>query len=111
MSNSQVAFCPHCGNTAPQTLLLKHFCRATAYGSDGSKDEEGLPVDYFVAECQTCHELLVYCDYMGFRGEGEFHKADMVYPTGVDLHESIPSTVRDCYSEAARIHNAASQCQ
>ena len=50
-----VAFCPHCGNKAPQRLIHTHHCVEV----DTDAKAPNLPEAYFVAVCETCNELLV----------------------------------------------------
>jgi Domain of unknown function (DUF4145) len=104
----KVGFCPHCGNRAPQNLLLKHSYTADTYSvEDGRKNEADAPCEYFIAECATCNELLVYHSFAALVPDEDFTEADLVYPTSPELHASVPEIVRVCYSEAAKVKNAA----
>lgn len=102
-----VAFCPHCGNTAPQQLV--HFQRFWTYGyrMDGTETEPDLECAYFVAACETCHEILVYLAE-GYIPEGNnFSEVGLVWPDAGFLPSSVPDRVRSCYEEAARIKRLA----
>lgn len=102
-----VAYCPHCGNRAPQQLV--HVQRFLAYGfsKDGTRDEHGYFSTYFVAKCETCGEILLYLDEFDDIEEKFFIQAYLVWPDKRELHPSVPKKVRDCYEEAARIRQIA----
>jgi hypothetical protein len=101
-----IGFCPHCGNSAPQTLLFRHQYTTVGYSGDGIKDE-GPPSTYYAAECGTCGDLLLYHSFGDEHSEHSYSDADLMYPKSVDLPTSVPDTVRACYAEAGRIQNAA----
>jgi len=107
----RVAFCPHCGNRAPQRLLLKHdydHPYSFVLEEDGNsylEKEEGS--SYFVAVCTTCDEVLLYNQYRYKVGVENFTHADLLYPEGIELERSVPDKVRACYAEAARIRRTA----
>ncbi len=100
-----VAFCPHCGNRAPQRLVYTHDYLPVAYTEDGKRvpDVEGR---YYVAVCETCGDLLVYDaiakipDPQNFAGPD----SDLVWPKAAGLDQSVPQRIRECYDEAARSH-------
>jgi hypothetical protein len=61
-----VAFCPHCGNRAPQKLLHRHQCseRAWVMWDEEDRDEESqLDAVYFIATCETCQGILLYAAF------------------------------------------------
>lgn len=104
-----VAFCPHCGNTAPQRLLLAQQYQGTWYSTESGEqnDDDEIPVSTnFVAVCETCGDILLYHDAIGDFGPAEFTSADLLWPKFV-LPDSVPSSVRKCYEEAARIKHVA----
>lgn len=103
----RVAFCPHCGNRAPQRLRLSHEASTPGYSADGKKDALDAPVTYFIAECMTCGDLLLYLSFLSEHNADNFEQADLVYPHDTTLHESVPETIRTAYDEGARIKNAA----
>lgn len=108
----RVAFCPHCGNRAPQRLLLKHDYdhpyRSLVLEEDGnSYSEKEAGSSYFVAVCTTCDEVLLYNHYRHKVSAENFTHADLLYPEGIELERSVPSKVRACYAEAARIRRTA----
>lgn len=106
----QVAFCPHCSNRAPQTLLLRHHCSAQVWfeWDELDSDEEGqIEVTYFVATCDTCQGLLLYAAFDEHHFGKEFHLTRLLWPqNGVTL-EAVPDRVADIYSEALKIKNIA----
>jgi hypothetical protein len=105
----RVAFCPHCGNRAPQELVHVQHYLAEFFGDEDEKPEE-YPFIYFVARCETCDEILLYCGPDEFSEDyrKDFTKvARLVYPSPGSLGEDVPQPVRECYTEAARIKNAS----
>ena len=100
-------FCPHCGNTAPQSLLFSHSYTSAGYSPEGTKDEEGPPCTYYAATCATCGDLLLYHSFLDEHGEQNFTSADLMYPKSVELNDSVPDVVRKCFAEAARVQNVA----
>jgi uncharacterized protein DUF4145 len=109
--HQNVAFCPHCGNRAPQRLLLKydyeHPYSLTVEEDGNSYSEKVGSSSYFVAACTTCEELLLYNHYRHQVGVENFTHADLLYPEGIELDRSVPDKVRACYAEAARIRKTA----
>lgn len=106
----KVAFCPHCGNRAPQRLLVKHDYRHPydrSFHEDGNVYSEEDSSTYFVAACETCNEILLYNHYTWKVSAENFLHADLVYPEGIELDKSVPDRVRACYAEAARIRKTA----
>ena len=103
----KVAFCPHCGNRAPQRLIHTQHFLSYGYSLDGDRSDYDLPSIYFVVECETCHEILLYLAE-GYEPEGNaFHQTDLIWPDPGSLHRSVPRRVREHYEEAARIKNLA----
>ena len=105
-----VAFCPHCGNSAPQRLLQSHHCSETAWfiWDEEDKDEEHeLEAVYFVATCETCQGLLLYAAFDESTADEQFHLTKLLWPASGVSHESIPERVATIYEEAARIKNLA----
>lgn len=109
MSDIQnVAFCPHCGNTAPQRLAYQHTYVTTSYAlDDENRIQDGPPCTYYVAICSTCEEILLYHSFCDECPQEHFTNAALIHPKSGDLHESVPAPVRVSYGEAARIRNVA----
>ncbi|HET6572108.1 MAG TPA: DUF4145 domain-containing protein [Fimbriiglobus sp.] len=95
------AYCPHCGNKAPQSMRRFHEC---AIG------EEELVV-YYAAVCSTCSEPLLYSQgpltrtYGSMPGPQQFfpHALRLLWPKLGSLHESVPEPIRGKYEEAVGI--------
>jgi len=102
----RVAFCPHCGNRAPQRLIHTQEYLGRGYSMDGSVDNT-LPCTYFVAVCETCNEILLYDVFCDIVEDKDFHRANLVWPNPGVLHQSVPKAIAECYAEAARIKNLA----
>lgn len=102
----RVQYCPHCGNTAPQTLIHVQYHLEKSWSiSDESEVEHSWST--FVAECNTCRHILLY-DNAGDQLEpSKFHYAHMVYPKSGFLHSSVPSFITKVYEEAYRIKSVA----
>jgi hypothetical protein len=107
-SREIVAYCPHCGNEAPQRLLLSHnYEKGGWYSEDGELADMAAPSLYHIRECCTCHDLLLYHELGADHAESSADDVDLVYPQPKDLDLSVPSSVRACYAEAARIQEIA----
>jgi hypothetical protein len=102
-----VAYCPHCGNRAPQLLRFTHDYAGDGYRDDGTLDEGAIPGTYFLAECETCHDLLLYHAMGWEQNNNYFPIADLMYPKGPDLGKQVPESVRACYLEASLVKNNA----
>ncbi len=102
-----IAFCPHCGNTAPQRIVFRHSYESEWYDSKGNRsDGPGPPCEAIVCVCETCNEVLLY-DGIAETEFGDWPA--LQYPRGTELHESIPSPTRKVYTEALRIKRLAPQ--
>lgn len=103
-----VAFCPHCGNRAPQRLVYTHDYAPAAYTSDGKRvpDIEG---KYYVAVCESCGDLLVYDAFSDIPNSQNFAgpHTNLVFPNSGRLDNSVLERVRECYDEALRIKSIA----
>lgn len=103
-SAERIAFCPHCGNRAPQRLRLTQDYMERAWYTD-TGDEAPIPSTYYVAECATCGELLLYQEGHPSSQSG-FWDAGLIWPS-YGLSDSAPASVREIYSEASRIKAVA----
>jgi hypothetical protein len=102
----KISYCPHCGNNAPQKLVHTQLYSERAWSAeDGAEDK--LPAAYFVAVCQTCHQLLLYGSTGISSEEAAFRQAGLVWPQSGRLHSAVPRTVAAIYTEAARIKSIA----
>lgn len=100
-----IAFCPHCGNRAPQQLVYsKHFYSYT-FDMKGNKSENDLPSAYFVAECETCHEVLVYLAEAYIPEESQFPDSGLIWPDPGFFGWGVPNLIKAIYEEASRIKN------
>src|SRR5439155_12194123 len=107
MSESQrhIAFCPHCGNTAPQRVVFRHLYESEWYDSDGKRTKDpGPQCEAIVCVCETCNQVLLYDGIEGYEIDAW---PALQYPQGTELHESVPSSVGEVYREAARIKRIA----
>lgn len=93
----RITFCPHCGNRAPQTLLLTQGYVQRAWYTDNGA-EASMRAAYYVAACATCRELLLYQKVMP-TDEENFLSANMIWPQQ-GLDPSVPKTVSTIYEEA-----------
>src|SRR2546422_11313930 len=55
----KIAFCPHCGNHAPQRAVFRHETRETGYDDKGNPEEE-FPTECFLGLCETCDQPWLY---------------------------------------------------
>jgi len=96
-----IAFCPHCGNTAPQKVVHTHRYRSERYSPEGKKaNDPGPDMEALLCVCQTCDDVLLYDGACQWEVEGW---PSLVYPTAAQLPESIPRSVREAYAEAAAV--------
>jgi hypothetical protein len=101
----RVAFCPHCGNRAPQRHIYTQEYLGQGYSMDGTLSDDTLPCAYYVAVCETCNEILLYHSFIDIVEDKDFHRTELIWPDPGVLHQSVPKTIAECYSEAARIKN------
>lgn len=106
-SIQNVAFCPHCGNTALQNLVYKHTYDATVYDMNGEKSDDGPQCSYFVAVCTTCNELLLYHNWLDESEAEQFSWCELLHPHKNFLSAKVPAPVREAYAEAFRIRTIA----
>lgn len=101
----RVAYCPHCGNTAPQRLITRqpYFERAWTVGGPPDEKADLAPWSSFVASCETCHQILVYDNPGDSFDAVEFTSGTLVYPKHDTLSKSVPEIIVKVYSEAVRI--------
>lgn len=102
----RVAYCPHCGNSAPQRLLHTQRFLEQAWDSSGQETEPS-PWSSFVAECEACGRILVYDNIADQLGDEEFARGELEYPKTDRLPVSVPARVATAYLEAARIKRIA----
>jgi hypothetical protein len=74
---------------------------------EGNRDDGNVPAVYFVAECETCHELLVYLAEAYIPEDNMFPDAGLIWPDPGLLGRGVPDVVKEIYEEAARIRNLA----
>jgi Domain of unknown function (DUF4145) len=111
----RLAFCPHCGNTAPQELLFHRIItdqllasRLVKTGTDASgapvyeKREEFMevPAGYYLSACPTCDCSLLYYSLGNPPYPEAFEQADLVYPDFHRYAAILPETVFARYKEA-----------
>ncbi len=101
----RIDFCPHCGNRAPQRLRLTQEYQAQAWYTD-TGIEAPMPAVYYVVECATCNQLLIYQELLPEPDHGGFATAELAWPS-YGLGPAVPGSVREIYSEATRIKSVA----
>ena len=101
-----VGFCPHCGNTSPQTLIHTRSVEDTGWDT-GTGEEMELEVTYFVAACDVCDHILLYSAVEQEVPDTHFTSADLTFPEAGDLDRSVPREVSAPYKEASRIKRLA----
>lgn len=99
-----IAFCPHCGNTAQQRVIYIHSYEGSGYDvQTGEKSEYGPPCTYYVAICSTCDDLLLYHNFIDEVPDEDFSKSTILYPDKHKLPEFVPDSIKQAYAEACRI--------
>lgn len=102
----RVAYCPHCGNRAPQKLIHKQRYLERAWDSDGG-EADPIPWSTFVAACETCHNVLLYDNTADQLEDTDFTSGELIYPNAGQLRSSVPAVIRQIYEEAWRIKELA----
>lgn len=62
----KIAYCTHCGNRAPQELIHTQEYWERIWSSNDGKEAEPVLWSMFVAVCDTCSQLLLYENLLGF---------------------------------------------
>lgn len=103
----RIAYCPHCGNRAPQKLIhTQKYLERTWSGADG-KESDPTPWSMFVAVCETCDQLLLY-ENLGDQSDPKlFDRCELVFPEPSHLSSAVPRQVAAIYEEAVRIRELA----
>ena len=100
---TNVAYCPHCGNQAPQRLLYRQTYHEKMWDADTHEPLKDAPWSSFVASCQTCGNVLVYDNPGDHTEEKQFSLCDLVYPEMPFLSSDVPRKIATSYAEASRI--------
>lgn len=89
----QVAYCPHCGNTAPQEFGPLFTC-------PGPEEDETIVCA--LTQCSTCEYVLLYEE---LRDDEFIELADatLLWPEAGRLHNAVPEKVRESYQKAVRL--------
>ena len=100
----EILYCPHCGNTSVQTLLLMQDYIDSFYSvPDGEKMSE--PAIYSVVRCETCAGILVYLEHTNFIEGSKTQFGDLAYPEQSSFNRGVPESVREIYREAVLVKN------
>ncbi|MCI5221904.1 MAG: DUF4145 domain-containing protein [Candidatus Electrothrix sp. AR4] len=102
-----IAFCPHCGNRAPQKLVYSKHFYSYSLSLKGDRTGNDLPAAYFVAECETCHEVLVYLSESNIPEDKQFPDSGLIWPNSGFLGQGVPELIKEIYNEAIIIKNLA----
>jgi len=98
-----VLYCPHCGNTSVQVLLLEQPFMERFYGLD-TGEESAHPAVYRVVRCETCQEVLVYSYIADLHsGMEEDTFGSLVFPKQTAFTRVVPERVRQIYLEAVKV--------
>ena len=98
MTDQRVAFCPHCGNVTPQTVV---FAQHSAIRDENNTIECDI-TDYFLV-CGTCERGLAYSTEFSRRGGKGHYGAVLCWPDPGVLDIVVPEAIRSVYQEASRI--------
>ena len=74
---------------------------------EGNKTDNDLPAAYYVAECETCHEILVYLAEAYVPKEEHFPDSGLIWPDPGYLGQGVPDLIKEIYQEASIIKNLA----
>jgi hypothetical protein len=101
----RVAYCPHCGNTAPQHLIHTQRYLEALFKSTGEREKEDASWSTFITACSTCGKVLLY-DNPGDEAYN-FTTCELVYPKNAFLSIFIPEKIRAAYAEASRVREVS----
>jgi hypothetical protein len=96
----RVAFCPTCGNTAPQRILLTHTYVSTWYREDGSSHRDGPDLIAHFCVCETCSAPLLYDGIDPDEVGGDWPQ--LRYPEPAELDNDVPLSIHKIYAQAAK---------
>lgn len=102
--SKNILFCPHCGNTSVQTILVTQSCVEHSYWGPEAKEEEHDAI-FTVTRCETCTHVLVYEDCEDFTDQTPL--GNLIYPKQSVLVDAVPFRVRCIYLEASRVKKAS----
>ena len=101
-TKSRVLYCPHCGNTSVQTVLVTQEYEEKLYAiPSGAVSQE--PAIYTVVRCETCKELLVYSEMYEFAEQSETHFGDLAFPKQSAFSKAVPDRIKKTYHEAVKV--------
>ncbi len=103
----KVAYCPHCGNRAPQRLIHKQNYLERVWSSADGAEAEPAPWSIFIAVCETCNHALLYENVGDQFDEDKFDICELVYPSAAGFPVSVPQQIKNVYDEANRIKRLA----
>ncbi|TFG75547.1 MAG: DUF4145 domain-containing protein [Thermodesulfobacteriales bacterium] len=101
-----VAFCPHCNNRAPQTLVHTQEFETTVPSGAGDEETE-IVAHYYVVSCDTCKGILIYADVFTDGDETNFIDYFLVWPEKKTLPFPVPKHIKQIYEEAVVIQKAS----
>ena len=96
-------------NVVYQATTTKLWEDGVVWGKvgDGDWSQDWLthyePFRYCVVQCETCEHLSLLGDYEVVVDNDNLHNLPQIYPTSLDLSDSVPEQVRKTYIEAATI--------
>ena len=100
---TNIAYCPHCGNEAPQRLIHTQRYREKIFEGRTGKPSGDAPWSSFVAACSTCGDVLVYDNAGDQTSDTQFSTCELVHPKAPFIPVSVPPSIAAAYSEASRV--------
>ncbi|MBS7806566.1 DUF4145 domain-containing protein [Variovorax sp. PCZ-1] len=101
--NDPVFVCPHCGNKTPHRSVFSHSYVGDWYGTNGKLTDDPPTSNYSGYSCTTCGDLSIYETHDFDTGD----EPTLVFPSGVDLDDSIPEIVASNYRESKRVQKVS----
>jgi len=102
----RIAYCPHCGNRAPQELIHTQKYLERVWHPDGEESKSSA-WSMFVAVCDTCNQLLLYENLGDQTDPNHFDKCELVFPRPFRFNIAVPREIAAIYEEATRIKELA----
>jgi hypothetical protein len=104
---TNIAYCPHCGNQAPQRLIHKQRYFEKMWDGKTGEPWEDAPWSSFVVACTTCENVLIYDNPGDQTEENRFSKCELVYPKPPFLSPVVPPKITTSYAEAFRVRHVS----
>jgi len=111
MKDKTVRHCGHCSNHTLHQVVF-HYSSPALWDhiADPYEEEEKLrdmePILYYLLECSTCKDISLVGGYATELPE-KMHDYPLLYPSSIELPDTVPRNIRAVYAEGAEIRHRA----